>query len=313
MVSAAGAKLDDVRAPPWRAAVAACLVGTLSLFAGDGAEARSADVIWEGDDQAVVLARQDEDTAPPNEHPVTIPRQDIEKMLSGLRFRSADDGADTPPVAVFTNEQVGILGDALSTGLARASPSQDVTFSIVDTHRLAPGAFARRNRLTAGRAFFRDGKLNVIFGEIQSPYRKKNIYGRLEEDFYPREYGSRATPEAHESLLMASTGASLHVQPEGRRHDWIVFDASSLADQAPSPAQAAEPAPSEQPAAARSTDAALSGAATRPPGANDSPVGRDNANPDLEQRLETLKRLRDKDLISEEVYRRKVDEVLKDL
>jgi len=221
-------------------------------------------------------------------------------MLSGLRFRHSDHESGTPPAAVFTEEQVEILGQALATGLARATPSEDVIFSIIGAHRMSPGAFARRNRLTAGRAFFRDGRLNVIFGEIQSPYRKKNIYGRLEQDFSPREYGSRASPEAQEAVLVASTDVSLLSDRQGQRVDWVMFAPTATGAATPRLDEApAEPAPASAP----------SSLADPAPAINSTDVGND----DIERRLETLKRLREKDLISEDVYREEVDEILNDL
>lgn len=265
------------RTPWWRAAAVVCALGPVPGLLCPPVHAASDAIIWEGNDQSVVLSSQDEETAPPNDHPATVAPQDIERMLRGLRFRYADQETDTPPVAVFNAEQVEILGAALATGLGRATPTQDVTFSIIGAHRLSPGAFARRNRLTAGRVFFREGELNVIFGEIQSPYRKKNIYGQVDQDFYPREFGSRTIPSEHESILLASTAASLRGDPEGKRDDWVVFDPDNAGD---------------------TTSVDTSGAA---------------GTGDIEQRLKTLKRLRDKGLVSEEAYREKVDEILEEL
>jgi len=284
----------------------AAVVCGFALAAGPvcpSAEAASDAIIWEGNDQAVALVSQDEDAAPPNDHPATVAPEDIARMLGSLRFRFSDQESNTPPTAVFNEEQIEILGPALATGLRRATPSQDVTFSIIGAHRLSPDAIVRRNRLTAGRVFFRQDKLNVIFGEIQSPYRKKNIYGRVEQDFYPREYGSRAAPDEQESLLMASTAASLRDDADGPRHDWVVIDpgaavalpepSADVEAEGPVPAPgSAAPAPAV-PAAAGVTEA-------------ESPQS-------AEQRLETLKQLREKDLISEEAYREKVDEILEEL
>jgi hypothetical protein len=276
--------------------------------------ARSDTVIWEGDDQAVLLAPQDGEAAPPNDHPVTIAPQVIEVMLAGLRLRYSDQEPDTPPVSVFNEDQVAILGKALSEGLASAGPSQDVTFSIIGAHRLSPGAFARRNRLTAGRVFFHEGKLNVIFGEIQSPYRKKNIYGRIDEDFYPRRYGGREAGEDHEAVLVASTAASLHSTPEGPRSDWVAFDPEpARADEARGihrPLQAVPPARAAQPTPPPAEKPGSVSAGSSPQSMQHADAGGGGA---VENRLETLKRLREKNLISEEAYRKRVDEILKEL
>lgn len=273
-----------------------CTLGVAGGLAGTPAQAGSDAIIWEENDQSVVLVPQDADGAPPNDHPATVAARDIERMLASLEFRYVDDGNETAPAPVFSAEQVDILGAALATGLARAAPTQDVRFSIIGAHRLSPDALVRRNRLTAGRVFFHEGELNIIFGEIQSPYRKKNIYGRLEQDFYPREYGSRRTPAEREAVLVASTATRLREDAGGTRYDWVICDPGAVTSSpGPTSANATQP------------DAAV---ASPPPGqaAAEAP-----AAGDLEQRLRTLKRLRDEHLISEETYREKVNEILEEL
>jgi hypothetical protein len=304
-------KCDETRAP-WRIAMLYVALAMVPGILVSPAYARSNGVIWEGNDQAVLLAPQDDETAPPNDHPVSIAPQAIEEMLAGLRLRYADQEATTPPVAVFNKDQVDILGAALATGLARAEASQDVTFSIVGAHRVSPGAFARRNRLTAGRVFFRQGKLNLIFGEIQSPYRKKNVYGRIDEDFYPRKYGRRASAEEHEAVLLASTSGTLRSAPEGTREDWVVFEADlANADRATVGTAPEESIPLPPPGeAGRTPSATMDDSGRREQAARRAEA---IATADIEQRLETLKRLREKELISEEAYRQKVDEILDDL
>jgi hypothetical protein len=284
------------RAPGWRAVLVVCALRAAAGLPGTPAHAQSDAFIWEDDDQSVVLVPQDDEAAPPNDHPATVAAPDIERMLASLRFRYADHENHTPPVPVFNAEQVEILGEALATGLGRATPSQDVRFSIIGAHRLSPDAFVRRNRLTAGRVFFRAGRLNVIFGELQSPYRKKNIYGRLDQDFYTREFGSRTEPGEQESMLVEGTAYGLRADTDGRRYDWVVFQPGSAANGS-SPADASsleETAPAAAHHESRPT----------PPTAGP---------PDSEQRLRTLKRLREKGLISEEAYRKKVSDILEEL
>ncbi len=300
----------DASRAVWRRGIAAgCALGAMLACAGQPAQARQDAVVWEGEDQSVAVAPQDEETAPPNDHPVTIAPDDIERMLSGLRFRRIDQEADAEPLPVFNEEQIEILGKALSTGLSQATASQDVIFSIIGAHRMSPGAFVRRNRLTAGRAFLQEGELNVIFGEIQSPYRKKNVYGRLEKDFSPREFGSRASPDADEAVLLASTDVSLRDDPQGRRDDWVIFGGAVPAAAPIAPAASADEPADDAPAGMPSPVASPSNAGT----AGRSGAQEDSASGDIEGRLATLKDLREKDLISEDVYREKVDEILNDL
>jgi hypothetical protein len=93
-------------------------------------------------------------------------------------------------------------------------------------------------------------------------------------------------------------------------------DASSFAAQSPrqtAGSQDNKPAAEERPmpATGELTQPAPAPRATTGGSAEASPAT--EPRPDIEQRLETLKRLREKDLISEEAYREKVDEVLDDL
>ena len=79
------------------------------------------------------------------------------------------------------------------------------------------------------------------------------------------------------------------------RNDWVEIDGAVVAAAAPEAAKA--------PVAAAPATPAASGeglAAAKP-------------SADLEQRLKTLKELRDKDLISEEAYRAKMQELLSEL
>ena len=176
---------------PWHAAT--LLVGYLVavLCCLPSAYAGSNSVVWQRGDQIVQLVKQDDDSAPPNDHPVSTTPGEITAMLKMLRLRYADEESDVAPVSVFTKEEIDNLGNAVATGLGRAAPSQDVIFHVIGARRLSPGAFGKKNRVSAGRIFYRDGKFNIIFGQVQTPYRKKNVYGQISEDFYPRNYGSR--------------------------------------------------------------------------------------------------------------------------
>jgi len=312
--------MSPERHAPWRVAVPCCALAMVLGLVLPTVHARSNAIVWEGDDQAVLLAPQDDETAPPNDHPVSIAPQEVTAMLAGLRLRHADESVETPPVALFNQDQVNILGEALAAGLAMAGPTEDVTFSTIGAHRLSPGAFARRNRLTAGRAFFLEGKLNVIFGEIQSPYRKKNVYGRIEEDFHPRKYGRRSAAEAHEAILIASAAVSLRGAPEDARGDWVVFDpelaGATSASPSATPAQRAheETEPPPAPRGSNSVPAPAGSAGESSRQLDDEHVPQPATGTDnIEQRLETLKRLREKGLISEEAYRKRAAEILEEL
>ena len=124
-------------------------------------QAASNSIVWERGDQIVRLGKQDDDSAPANDHPASTTADEIEAMLRTLRLRYANEDADVAPVSVFTPEEIDNLGKAVATALGRAAPSQDIIFHVIGVHQLSRGAFARRNRVNAGRVFYRDGNLNT--------------------------------------------------------------------------------------------------------------------------------------------------------
>jgi hypothetical protein len=160
-----------------------------------------------------------------------------------------------------------------------------VTFSTIGSHPRSAGGLVKDPGVNAGRVFYDDGKINVIFGELQSGYRKRLVYGQRTEDFTPREQGSRSKAAESEWALAARPGVELHANASGVRNDWVEIDAAAV----------------------------TSGTATvsQTPAAATPPAAKSGA--DIEQRLKTLKELRDKNLISEEAYRAKMQELLSEL
>jgi hypothetical protein len=243
-------------------------------------------------------------------------------MLETLRLRYADEDPGGVPLPVFTKTDIDSLGKALAIGLGRAKPSQDLIFHVIGARRLSSGAFARRNRVCAGRVFYRDGNLNIIFGQVQTPYRKKNVYGQTDQDFYPRNYGSRTEAAKHDVVLLTNSATRLYKSGDGVRDDWIVMEPNATAvgevrddkpDPVPTPASSAEPvALAEAPATPSPPPDAHSMDTTKgQPEGMGSQSTRSTEN--VEERLKALKQLRERELISEDVYQAKMKEILQDL
>ncbi len=299
--------------------VAGLLVGYLCAVVAclPSAYAASNAVIWERGDQIVQLVRQD-DSAAPNDHPTSITPAEIEAMLETLRLRYADEDPGGVPLPVFTKTDIDSLGKAFAIGLDRASPSQDLIFHVIGARRLSRGAFARRNRVCAGRVFYRDGNLNIIFGQVQTPYRKKNVYGQIDEDFYPRNYGSRTEAAKHDVVLLTNSATRLYQSSAGVRDDWIVMEPGAAAA-----ASLPDDDPELAPAATGVTTAAAVEATANPSIApandNETASGRTegtstpSSTADVEERLKALKQLRERELISEDAYQAKMKEILQDL
>lgn len=287
---------------------------------------RGAVVLWSGDDQWVKIERQDDPAAAPNDHPVLLGTDAVMSALAALQVRlvDPDTGSETQR-DVFTQKEIGNLAPQVASGLAKAGPRQDVTFSTIGSHPLAVGGLMKDPSVNAGRVFYEDGKLNVIFGELQSNYRKKNVYGQRNEDFSPRRLGSRSKATEQKWTLAALPGVEFHATNDGGiRNDWVAIDTAAagsktLAAPQPSetpPRQAASapvaPAPVPPPASVAAPVPVLD-TATAPAAATEPAPKTGTSNADLEQRLQKLKELKEKGLISEEAYRAKMQELLSEL
>jgi hypothetical protein len=257
--------------------------GALALVAAITCAAdapRDVILLWSANDQWVKVEPQDE-AAAPNDHPAQLASEAISNALAVLRVRIVDEDAATEAQrSVFTAEELRNLAPRIASGLAKAGPAQDVTFSTIGSHPRAAGGLVKDPGVNAGRVFYEDGKINVIFGELQSGYRKRSVYGQRTEDFTARRQGSRTQAAEHEWDLAASSGVELHSDAGGVRNDWVEIDAAA--------APAVAPGSGQGPTVTKSSA-------------------------DLEHRLKTLKELRDKNLISEEAYRAKMQELLSEL
>ena len=263
--------------------------GALALVAAVTCAAsapRDVVVLWSANDQWVKIEPQDDAAASPNDHPAQLSSEAVSNSLAALRIRVVDEGTGTEAQrAVFTAEKLRNLAPRIAEGLAKAGARQDVTFSTIGSHPRAAGALVKDPGVNAGRVFYDDGKINVIFGELQSGYRKRLVYGQRTEDFTPRQEGSRTKAAENDWTLAARPGVELHSNAGGVRNDWVEIDAAAVAS--------GSAAVSQAPAAATPTAA--------------------KSSADIEQRLKTLKELREKNLISEEAYRAKMQELLSEL
>lgn len=306
-----------VRRVAWTNALPA-LAAVSAVCAGADAP-RGITVLWSGDDQWVKIERQDDPAAAPNDHPASLDTTAVRNALGALRVRLMDpDTGIESQRAVFTHEEIGNLAPHVAAGLARAGPRQDVTFSTLGSHPLGGGGLIKDMGVNAGRIFYESGRLNVIFGELQANYRKRNVYGRRDEDFKARRTGTRAQATEHKWTLAARPGVEFHASGGGAvRNDWVTIDPAVAGTQAvavpqPRESQPRPPSPASPPAGGAAPEP-VADAATEPATAPAPGAAAGSAAADLERRLQILKDLKDKGLISEEVYNAKVQELLSGL
>jgi hypothetical protein len=191
-------------------------------------------------------------------------------------MRQADGGKPEP---LLTRSAVDALAPYLQQALQQASATEDVTFAVIGLHDALYG-LAKSPKVTTGRAFYTSGQLNIIFGIIQQEVRDRD-----DRRLYPFTPGSRQKTAEGEWTLLPLTSQSGYSQI---RKDWLTFGNEWQAP-APQTAVVDQRAPAAQPEK-RIID-------PRKPA----------------DRLNTLKELKEKGLISEEEYRAKRLDILNGL
>lgn len=226
-------------------------------------------------EQYVRIIKQDEMKGvktPPNDHPVLLESSQLRTALSSLEFVLPKKDKSSP---VFEKPELDVLEKYLGIALEQAGPDEDVSFAVVGNY-LAVYGIAKEQMSTSARVFYKDGKLNIIFGDIHAKY-----YANVDRRVYPLAPGSRFLAKNHEWKLLSYPYQEFYMGPDGQRRDWLVIDLAAMA---------ARSAMGEKEMA------------TMPPHAKT-----------VEERLKVLEDLRAKKMITEDEYKTKRESILSDL
>ncbi|HVK54124.1 MAG TPA: SHOCT domain-containing protein [Burkholderiales bacterium] len=231
-----------------------------------------------------------ENGAGPNDHPFTIQAESIKAQLSGLEINQ-----DGKREAIFNEDDLNEIAEPIASALGAANPREDITFAVSGKHGKV--MWLTSNTVTTGRLFVKDGAINIIFNEIRGDFETQFFTRGVLRPFVP---GARA--QASSAVTLTSANANHRT---ANRRDWILL------------AQNAVPAPSapQQKITVASPPAATAPATTSTQSTNTAPHAPidDARHQEIERRLSTLKRLKDKGLISEQEYVGRQREILKEL
>ena len=239
-------------------------------------------LLFKSRDQFVRIVEQDSVKGvktPVNGHPVSLDEEQMRMALSSLEFMTPGKDSSSP---VFDKPELDVLARHLSTALSQASATEDVAFAVVGNY-LAVYGLAKEQMYTSGRVFYRDGKLNIIFGEIHGKY-----WPNADRRLYPLAPGSRFKSTVHTWALLNQLDQEFYAGPEGQRTDWIVLDLASMEARA---AMGEKAATTQTPAA----------------------LPYYGAQKSVEERLQILNDLKNKKMITNEEYEQKRLDILKDL
>lgn len=276
------------------------------------------DVIWEaGRNAHIKYAEQDDASFGANDHPVNLQMEEISKALGSLGIpQKGNDDSGQEQTGIFTVQQIETLSQNLATGLANAQRNQDIIFSLEKTVKRLFGTRGKRLYI-AGRTFYKDDKLNIIIGDhdraadeaFEAAYDPTRV-GIVAYDF---NYGRRtkSSPVLDDSSINAP-GVEYKELNGKRRNDWLVIDlksASEAVDAGMNTRRAEESSRKRE--ELTEIPGSEEGSATVP--AQVPPATAAPATQSFEQRLTTLKTLRDKGLITDEEYETKRRQILDEL
>jgi len=218
--------------------------------------------------------------AEPNQHPAALQADALRQQLA--QIQSVGRNGAQP---LFAPDELGELVLPLTQALGRAGPGDDVL--LLSSARRAGDMFMSPTAVTV-RLFVQGGRLQFIVHDA-----------RLE--FYDTYRGTHTAPRFTYGARKAAGGVTVQsATATSARADWLAIplQGTAPANAAPAPAALA-PAPAAL---------APAPAVTAPPPARKALDAA--AAEDIERRLETLKRLRDKSLITEDEYQQKRKEIL---
>ena len=304
--------------------VSTLFFGLIVLF--PGIMFASEDVIWEaGANLYFKYTDQDKSSFGKNDHPVELKAKEISAALEVLKIKEKNSGVPEEEFKpVFTTQQTDMLGEYLAKGLMNAKPDQDIIFAMQrSVKRLFP--LKAKEYFVAGRAFYKENKLNIIIGD----------YDRLRDDGYeaavdPTHVGIVRYNFDHGRRSKGSKGFKKSILEVGgvenkqlnktTRADWLVIDVNvALESQVRKMSMRKEEEMARKRKELREILGSEEAAHEKDINQGEETKGKDEtvrsikATSSLEERLTTLKRLKDKGLITDEEYAQKRKQILDEL
>lgn len=294
------------------------LMQTMSVYADEA--------LWQsGLNLYIKLVDQDrsKDATPPNQHPVSLDAKDLTNALNSIELWDKHlfkkDELDT----AFSLEQARILGQFLSLGLQKARPDQDIIFSVI--RREKKYIVMEDKFYTAGRAFYANGRLNIIFGDFERPPDrfKERAYqsSGITEIQYSFSHGRRSKASDFDKSVITKPGIENYQDGSKIRRDWLVIDVAAAAksylaghnqDQPPAANVTNEAVKLEAAKLAQERrEMRLEMARIRKEMAEGGGKSGNASSP--EERLKVLEELKSQGLISEEEYQSKRQEILNEI
>jgi hypothetical protein len=255
-----------------------------------------------------------------NNHPAKLNPKKISAVLSQLTFKPNKSASffsiktkSKNANRLFTHQQVKTLSQQLSKGLGQAKANQDVIFALEKGIPVSLGLNPTQV-FVAGRAFVKDNKLNLIIGDYNRPrdigYEQANDPTRIGVVKYNLDHGSRSKPSRGFKIIIDTFDGI-----ENKRNNWLVIDTTVAAN-----AYITQERRRKKAELAKKRKELREILGSEEPRYREQPKHREepvqrSPKParSLEERLTTLKALRNKGLITDKEYKVGRAQILKDL
>ena len=257
-----------------------------------------------------------------NNHPQDLGDR-LRLALASLRIDLPDREKTVP---VFTHSELEKITGPLLRAFENATPDEDIAIAIEGAHQ---GTIGFQRTITTARLFIQNNELQIVFGQLHEPFDEYDTPIHAERrDFRlnPLLPGSRCEKAGKKFPSIIPTQMVLfHEQGNIPRKNWVAINlaAQPQVPQAPMampptyrvPAQTAPPA--YQTPAQAAPPAYQAPRQTAPPAAQDAnrmvPAPAQQPAKTILERLQILKDLRVKGLITEQEYQEKKKEILNSL
>lgn len=306
--------------------------GRPAIVIGDDAPVVA--ILWDGAEYGYVRIENTEQSAQTaNDHPIAFTPQQIRAAFNELQVQRGEKD----PKPLFTEQGLNDIAEPIAAALSRARPDQDVTFAV--TGKQGQGVFNLFGErfVTTGRVFYQDNQLNIILGSVQGEFEDTLRATGILRNFTP---GSRTGPITSTDLKVQPVEGMQYASAE--REDWLQLASYTWSEKPAKSAQELAPAgvPVAPIASDRSTKQPSDHSAIRRPESHltaspDTPVSTSSTTPtpaigsaaatstmasgddayyqQFEKRFKTLRKLRDRDVITEKEYQERRRAILGEL
>ena len=188
------------------------------------------DILWEsGTSLFIKLTPQDKSKSgktPPNSHPAELKQKDIAEAIELIKIWSKDyyEGKDLD--RVFPVNVSRLIAEHTAKGLKEARPNQDIIYTLVGKKIVSLGS--QEARYQTGRVFYLDGKLNIIIGEYDHPgdKLKEMVYAGGNERVhyhFPMAKRAKASKKFKDNVVKVDGIENVKIGKKTRK-DWFTID-----------------------------------------------------------------------------------------